>query len=163
MLFRSKTTFSLQLAVGGEVQVQEDVDLELLPFDHWPGASIMPHLLAAFVTPNHPSLSTVAVEASKFMEKWTGSPSLDAYQTQDRNRVRFQVAAVYEALRSQGIIYSEPPASFERNGQRIRLASRVLTEKMGTCIDTSLLFASVLGPTLYLVSFFLLHRRQARV
>ena len=139
-----KTIFTLQLSVGGEVQVQEDIDLELLPFDHWPGASIMPHLLAAFVTPNHPALSTVAVEASKFMEKWTGSPSLDAYQTQDRNRVRFQVAAVYEALRSQGIIYSEPPASFERNGQRVRLSNRVLTEKMGTCIDTTLLFASVL-------------------
>jgi hypothetical protein len=104
----------------------------------------MPELLSAFVTPNHPALSAVNTAAAKYLEKWTGSSSLDAYQTQDRNRVRYQVAAVYEALRAQGIVYSEAPANFVKTGQRIRLADQVLSEKMGTCIDTTLLMASCL-------------------
>ncbi|MBR5744027.1 MAG: DUF4011 domain-containing protein, partial [Muribaculaceae bacterium] len=66
------------------------------------------------------------------------------YQTQNRNRVRAQVAAIYEALRSEGIVYSIPPASFEKTGQRVRTADKVLTEKVATCLDTSLLMASCL-------------------
>ena len=140
---RVHTSFALKATAGdGDVMVDKTFDIDLLPFDHWPGIGIMPSLLAAFVVPNHPSLAPVAVEASKYLEKWTGDSSLDAYQTQDRQRARLQVAAVFEALRSQGLVYSEPPASFEQTGQRVRLADRVLAEKLGTCLDTTLLFAS---------------------
>ena len=141
---RTATTFTLTVTEGGERLLEKSFDIELQPFDHWPGLRVMPSLLAAFVTPNHPSLAQVAVDASQFLEKWSGDGALDAYQTQDRQRVRLQVAAVYEALRSQGIVYCEPPASFERTGQRIRLADRVLTEKLATCIDSTVLYASVL-------------------
>ena len=136
--------FVLTVTVDGEQVLHKAHQVMLQPYDQWAGVGVMPHLLASFVTPNHPALSAVSVEASTFLKKWTDSDSLDAYQTQDRNRVRFQVAAVYEALRSQGIVYSEPPASFERQGQRVRLADRVLQEKLGTCLDTTLLFASCL-------------------
>ncbi|MDO4672892.1 MAG: DUF4011 domain-containing protein, partial [Porphyromonadaceae bacterium] len=37
-----------------------------------------------------------------------------------------------------------PPASFEKFGQRIRTVDKVLSEKLGTCIDLSVLFASCL-------------------
>ena len=136
--------FALTATVEGEEVLRKEHTVTLQPYDQWAGVGVMPHLLASFVTPNHPALSAVSVEASAFLEKWTGSGALDAYQTQDRNRVRFQVAAVYEALRSQAIVYSEPPASFEKQGQRVRLADRVLQEKLGTCLDTTLLFASCL-------------------
>ena len=141
---RIQTKFSVSVSVADEEVLQEEYDISLLPFDQWPGNNVMPQLLASFVTPNHPLLSRVNSKASQFMEKWTGSSSLDAYQTQDRNRVRLQVAAIYEALRSESISYCEPPANFESSGQRVRLADKVLTEKLGTCLDTSLLFASCL-------------------
>ena len=141
---RIQTKFTMSVSVADEEVLQEEYDISLLPFDQWPGNNVMPQLLASFVTPNHPLLSRVNSKASQFMEKWTGSSSLDAYQTQDRNRVRLQVAAIYEALRSESISYCEPPASFESSGQRVRLADKVLTEKLGTCLDTSLLFASCL-------------------
>lgn len=141
---RIQTKFSVSVSVDDEKVLQEEYDISLLPFDQWPGNNVMPQLLASFVTPNHPLLSRVNSKASQFMEKWTGSSSLDAYQTQDRNRVRLQVAAIYEALRSESISYCEPPANFESSGQRVRLADKVLTEKLGTCLDTSLLFASCL-------------------
>lgn len=104
----------------------------------------MPELLATFVTPNHPILSRISVKASQFLEKWTGNSALDEYQTQDPNRVRAQVAAIYEALRSESLIYSTVPASFETSGQRVRLVDNVLTSKLGTCIDLTLLYASCL-------------------
>jgi DNA polymerase III delta prime subunit len=123
---------------------QQEYPLYLMAYDQWTGYSILPELLAAFVTPNHPILSRVSVNASKFLASWTGDSSLDAYQSQDPNRVRKQVAAVYEALRSEALVYCMPPASFEMYGQRVRLVDKVLTEKLGTCLDLTLLFASCL-------------------
>lgn len=138
------TQFSVVIQMAGEEILRQTYPITLLPYDQWSGSSTMPQLLSAFVTPNHPLLTRVSGKASQFLEKWTGDSSLDAYQTQDRNRARHQVAAIYEALRSESIIYSEPPASFETNGQRVRMADKVLTEKLGTCLDTTLLFASCL-------------------
>ena len=136
------TTFELKLCIAGEEQVNQQLPIRLLAYEEWAGIGIMPELLAAFVTPNHPLLSRVITNAARYLEKWTGSSAMDAYQTQDRNRVRMQVASIYEALRGEGIVYSEPMASFEQRGQRIRLADRVLTEKLGTCLDTTVLMAS---------------------
>lgn len=139
-----KTSFTLVIEDEQERLFEKEYPLILLAYDEWAGSAIMPETLAAFVVPNNPLLPRIKVNAAKFLEKWTGSSAFDEYQTQDRNRVRAQVAAIYEALRSEGIIYSAPPASFEQSGQRVRLADKVLTEKLGTCLDTSLLIASCL-------------------
>ena len=82
------TTFNLIISTGGEVLYQQAYPIQLMAYDQWPGASIMPELLASFVTPNHPLLSRVSVNASRFLEEWTGNSALDEYQTQDPNRVR---------------------------------------------------------------------------
>ena len=138
------TTFSITVEEASGLLLQQELPITLMAYDEWAGSNVMPEQIAAFVVPNNPLLSRVKVAAAQFLEKWTGSSQLDEYQTQDRNRVRAQVAAIYEALRAEGIVYSAPPASFEASGQRIRLADKVLTEKIGTCIDTSLLVASCL-------------------
>ena len=138
------THFNLTIVISDEIVHQQTFPIKLMAYDQWTGARIMPELLATFVTPNHPILSRISVKASQFLEKWTGSSALDEYQTQDPNRVRAQVAAIYEALRSESLIYSTIPASFETMGQRIRLVDNVLTSKLGTCIDLTLLYASCL-------------------
>ena len=134
----------LTLTISEDVAFEHEYPLYLMAFDQWTGSTVLPELLAAFVTPNHPLLSRVSVKASEFLNKWTGSSNLDEYQTQNPNRVRLQVAAIYEALRSESLIYCTPPASFEKYGQRIRRVDKVLTEKLGTCIDLTLLYASCL-------------------
>ena len=139
-----RTSFQLCIRCMDEVLFEKQYPITLLSFEEWAGSSVMPELLAAFVVPNNPLLPRIKVAAARFLEQWTGSSAFDEYQTQDRNRVRAQVAAIYEALRSEGIVYSAPPASFEETGQRIRMADKVLTEKIGTCVDTSLLIASCL-------------------
>ena len=139
-----KSSFHLVVKSMDDVIFAQDYPITLLSYEEWSGSNVMPEHLAAFVVPNNPLLPKIKLSAAKFLEKWTGSAAFDEYQTQDRNRVRAQVAAIYEALRSEGIIYSAPPASFEQTGQRIRLADKVLMDKMGTCLDTSLLVASCL-------------------
>lgn len=139
-----ESRFSITIKRGEELLFEQDFMIWLMAYDQWSGLSMRPELLASFITPNYPLLSQVSIDAAKFLEKWTGSSSLDEYQTNDPNRVRSQVAAVYEALRSRGLVYIDPPASFEKYGQRIRMADKVLSEKLGTCVDLSVLFASCL-------------------
>ena len=136
--------FTLAISVGDKEVLRHDFPIYLMVYDQWTGASIRPELLASFVTPNQPLLSRVAANAAKYLEKWTGSGSLNEYQSHDPNRVRKQVAAIFEALREESLVYATPPASFEKHGQRLRLADEVLTGKLGTCIDLSLLVASCL-------------------
>ena len=136
--------FTVKVCIGGEEKGLFNFPLRLLAFNEWPGIGIMPELLAAFVTPNAPQLAPIKVNAARHLERLTGQAALDEYQTQDPNRARAQVAAIYEALREESIVYSTPPASFETTGQRIRLAEELLTGKLGTCLDTTLLYASCL-------------------
>ena len=138
------THFELTVSVGLSIVSETSHELRLLAFDEWSGTQSSPEVLTAFVTPNAERLSPILVRAATLMEELTGSSSLDEYQTQDPNRARAQVASIYAALREEGIVYSAPPSSFEKTGQRIRLAPRVLDQKMGTCLDLSLLMASCL-------------------
>ena len=139
-----ETVFTITITSGEEELLKHDFPISLMAYDQWTGSGVRPELLASFVTPNHPMLSNVVVNASKYLEKWTGSSAMDEYQTQDRHRARLQVAAIFEALREESLVYVAPPASFEPMGQRVRLADRVLMEKLATCLDSTLLYASCL-------------------
>ena len=141
-----KVTGLLQfrLTQGSELLCSEDLPITALAYDEWHGSRFYPELLCAFVTPNHPQIPPLTARAGELLEKWTSDPSLDGYQTQDPNRVLSQAAAVYGALQEQNIVYSVPPASFEPAGQRVRLCDAVLQQKMGTCLDLSLLYCACL-------------------
>ncbi|MCF0236402.1 MAG: DUF4011 domain-containing protein, partial [Bacteroidaceae bacterium] len=136
--------FELTVKIGEEVVLQQSLPLRLLPFDYWLGTRIMPELLASFVTPNHPSIAKIGRRAANFLEQWTGQSSLTAYQMRDPQQVRYQVAAIYEALRAEGINYVVSPPTFEVEGQRVRLSDRVLAEKQSNCLESTLLMAACL-------------------
>ncbi len=128
----------------GQVLCTQSQELTALAFDEWHGYGFYPELLAAFITPNHPGIAPLNARAAELLGQWTGDPSLDAYQTQDPNRVLQQAAAVYAALQERNIIYAVPPASFEPAGQRVRLCDTLLQQKMGTCLDLTLLYCGCL-------------------
>lgn len=134
----------VSLTSEGVLLCEEISELTVLAFDEWPGYTLYPELLTAFVTPNHPEVIKLNAGAARFLEKWTGDPSFDAYQSRDPNRVLLQAAAVYAVLQEQNIVYSVPPASFQRYGQRVRLCDSVVQQKMGTCLDLTLLYAACL-------------------
>lgn len=127
-----------------EIIASEKYPIDILPFDQWGGVSVIPEMLSAFVTPNYPAIATIIHRASQYLEKWTGSPSLDEYQSRNPDRVKKQIAAIYEAIAELNIVYCAPPASYEQSGQRIRMCDTILLNKIGTCLDMSLLYASCL-------------------
>lgn len=120
------------------------MNITVLAFDQWPGLQYTPELLAAFVMPNHPVVTSLIQLAAKYLGKWTGNPSLAGYQFDDPNRVKNMAAAAYAAIQQNNITYAEPPSSFEAFGQRIRLADAVLDQHLGTCMDLTLLYVACL-------------------
>ena len=95
--------------------------LDVLAYNEWLPVTV-PHLLAAYVQPNHPAVAALLSDARAPLERLTGNPSLDGYQCKDRGRVAAIAQAIYEAIQRREITYSNPPASFERSGQKIRTA-----------------------------------------
>lgn len=121
-----------------------ELPIELLSYDEWSGISVLPEMIAAFVMPNHPAITDILKSAAAYLKQWTGSPSFTGYQTDNPIQVKYQMAAIFSALHKEEIIYNNPPASFEERGQRIRLPHAVLSQKMGTCLDLSVLYATCL-------------------
>lgn len=137
-------TVTVSVLKGENVIFSSKHGIELLACDEWSGLLIMPEVIAAFVTPNHPAVATVIKEASEFLKSWKGVPSFTGYQTNNPNNVKLQMAAIYAAIAQKKIVYNNPPASYEAIGQRVRLPHSVLEQKMGTCLDLSVLYASCL-------------------
>lgn len=151
-------TITFEVLYKGEIIYTNEQETEISTFDFWRSCSLaltgddkvvpvfpveLKALLSAFVTPNHPLIKETAIGSSKWLQEWTGNPSFDAYQSQDPNRVKQMVAAIYAAIQLKNIVYSEPPTSFGL-GQRIRLVDDILEYHVGTCMDLTLYFASCL-------------------
>ena len=130
------------LSKSGEILAFENIEIDLLTIDTWGGEKQPIELLASFSQPNAPSLNPILVAASEWLNsKQLGS--LSGYLERDRISVRTQVNALWEALLLQEIHYIVNPASFIKYGQRIRFAKQILDEKLGCCLDLTLLLSSL--------------------
>ncbi len=132
----------LRITTGEQVVFQKNYIIDILAYDQWNGIRVFPEMIGAFITPNHPGVFNILKKASHILEEWTGSPSFDAYQSLNPDRVKKQMAAIYEAIADLKIVYCSPPASFEQEGQRIRMCDAVFSQKLATCIDMALLYTS---------------------
>ena len=139
-----KGNILFELTKDGKTISRLTKEINILAYDECTGFGIYPELLCSFVTPNHPEIVGIISKASTLLEEWTGDPSFTGYQSCDPNVALKQAAAIYGAIEAQNIVYSEPPASFEASGQRIRLCDSILSQKLGTCMDMTLLYASAL-------------------
>ncbi len=141
---RMAGSFLLEVFSGNVSLFRQTYPVDVLAFDEWGGGQVLPEMLAAFITPNHPAIQPLIKRASVILEKWTGNSALDAYQSRNPDRVRKQMAAIYAAISEQCIVYATAPASFEACGQRVRLADDLLSQKLGNCLDMTLLYTACL-------------------
>lgn len=141
---RLSGNLKIEITAEAEPIFCQTYPIDILAYDQWGGLNVLPEMLAAFITPNHMAISPIIKRAASILGQWTGNPSLDEYQSRTPDRVRKQMAAIYTAIAEQQIIYSTVPASFEEYGQRVRLADSVMAQKLGTCLDMALLYASCL-------------------
>lgn len=137
-------TVTITVEKDGVVLADETKPVELLAYNEWGGAGYMPELLAAFSMPNDPAVDRVLRDASLILRKAGKPDGIDGYKAGSRQRVWEIASAIYTAICNLGITYSLPPASFERDGQKIRLPSQVLENRVATCLDSTMLFASAL-------------------
>ena len=117
--------------------------IEILAYNEWGGGGFKPELLAAFSMPNDPAIDRVLRNASDVLRRHGKNDQIDGYQSGSRKRVWEIVSAIYTAIANLNLAYAVPPASFEQNGQKIRLPAQILDSTVATCLDTAMLFASV--------------------
>jgi superfamily I DNA and/or RNA helicase len=100
---------------------------------------LMPLLLAKYCVTGFTSLNQIHLDAIKE----NGNKPLIGYQNQDKTSIVREVQCVYNALHNYGIAYSNPPVSTELV-QNIRMPNDVLRDRLGTCLDLSILMCSAL-------------------
>ena len=136
-------SLKLQIESKGQLLYGQDYEVTAFAPDQWTGIAVMPELLASFVTPNLDVISALQSQTAEELQKATGNSAIDGYQS-GRKRVYEICAAAYRAVHAWGIRYATPPASIGTPGQRIRFADNIWQFKLGTCLDTTILFASLL-------------------
>ncbi len=119
-------------------------EIEVLPYNHWLFLPEFMQLLAAYVQPNDPAIHPVIEAAAKRQQADSGSSSFPGYQTDDPDKVVAMLNAIHQTLADEiNIDYINPPPSFEKSGQKIRLAADTLKQRRGTCLDLSVLQAAL--------------------
>jgi very-short-patch-repair endonuclease len=135
-----------QLVVGARSEGSEVgrsiKSMEVLAYDQWAGTRALPELLAAFCQPNAPAVDRLLATASEQLQARGGV--LNGYQSKNREAVWTQVSALYGAIAALNLQYSDPPASFGRDGQKIRTPDRIVAGGVATCLDLTMLVASCL-------------------
>jgi superfamily I DNA and/or RNA helicase len=113
---------------------------------HWQSSTMSSaQTLAAFVQPNHPAVNAVIKKAAEILKSRGKEPSFSGYQALPRvEPILDMVEALWDAVKSMKINYSDPPASWDLPGQKIRNAQRITEDKVATCLDSTLFFASIL-------------------
>lgn len=134
----------VRLAKGEEEIAAADFPLELLARAEWGGAGSMAELLPAFVTPNDPAVDQLLKSTSDVLRRAGKPDAIDGYQGGSRTRVWQLVSAMWSAIAGANISYALPPASFEKEGQKVRTPRAILDGKVATCLDTALLFAALI-------------------
>lgn len=143
---REKLRFDITLKLSAEDRVVATYTQtsEALARNEWGGADYMPELIAAFVMPNDPATSRLLRDASRTLAEHGQKSDLEGYQSKSRKRVWEIVQAIWSAVSARNLTYASPPASFERQGQKIRTPSDIERDQLATCLDTALLFASAI-------------------
>jgi hypothetical protein len=105
---------------------------------------MLPRLFAAYVNEDHPQIDRLLKDALT-----TGVVgAFDGYQRKDPKQVFLQVFAIWEALHSRGIQYSNitdvPAVSSFTQAQHIRFLDESFGNAQANCVDGSVLFASIL-------------------
>ena len=141
---RMRAEVHLELRHAGSLLSESTHQISALARNEWGGADYMPELLAAFVMPNDPAIQRVLKNASRMLERAGKHGALEGYQARSRKRSWEIVSGVWAAVTQRGLTYAEPPASFGKQGQKIRFPSMIEEQGLATCLDTALLFAAAI-------------------
>lgn len=139
-----KATITIEITENHALIIKEEIPIAVHPLEYFGGFQILPELIAAFITPNHPYIYHIKRKAIEILEKQGLKTAFEGYQSNDQERVLQIMSAIYSAIQSEEIVYSALPPGYEESGQRLRLLNTIQQESFGNCIDLSLFFAACL-------------------
>lgn len=139
-----RAVISVTASAEGESLATANHAIEVLAYDQWAGTRSLPELLAAFCMPNSRVVDHLIANASTLLRQVSSDLSINGYQSKNREKVWKQVSAIYSTVVAENLHYSNPPASFGNDGQKIRTPERIIDGKVATCLDLAMLFASCL-------------------
>ena len=128
----------------GNIIAQTECELTMLPDSYWAGLQVMPSLLATMVLGTSSATAEVIKMALPHLERLTGEPVFDNYQTLDPNRSRAQLQALYQALQQLHLTALPMSNDLSHYGEHVRSPREVLDSRMGNSLELALLLASCL-------------------
>ena len=134
----------VEVLAEGVVIAASRRQVDFLAYNQWMFKPSEFDLLSAFVLPSHPVVLGIMHRAREILAERTGSGATQGYQA-GPSRVLEMLEAIFDALKDQKYEYSDPPASFEGYGQKIRTPDVVALDGVATCLDSALLFASCIS------------------
>lgn len=146
-------TFELTLLDGDDEISTSSIDTQLFPSNLWNAAEGIAKsalMLTAFVRPRDPHLDDILTKARELKGTYSSpegqkyEPNTSGYQADDAELFA-EVKAIYESVQATGIKYSNPASSLDwTHGQLIRSNDEILSAMTATCLDSTVLFASLL-------------------
>jgi len=141
---RAVASFTARRSGEESIVAERHCDIRVLARNEWGGSAGIPDILAAFVEPNDPAIATLLRLTSDHL-RMAGKPDgLEGYRAASKTRIWEQIEALWRAVGSLDIRYVNPAPSFEQVGQKIRPPSQILSEKLATCLDLTVLFAAAI-------------------
>ena len=141
---RAATRLQLTVTVAGHEPFEKHWPLDVLAFNEWPGLSVIPEIIGAFVLPNDPFVLDLVARSRDHLGRQTGDPTMSGYQAKNPRRVFDVVRAIYETLRDDDITYLGAPPSFEDEGQKVRFPERIFEHRQANCLDATCLLAAAI-------------------
>ena len=106
--------------------------VELLAYNEWGRRQdLCRNYLPRSPMPNDPAVDRILRNASEVLRRAGKEERIDGYESGSRQRVWEIASAIYTAIANLGLTYAVPPASFEMDGQKIRLPSQIFDGRVG--------------------------------
>jgi len=140
-----KAFIGIEASVKGEMVFARSYPTEVVAYNELFISPLFPQLIASYIFPNNDAIEKVRMSATPYLKDLCGEDSFNGYQSRDPKKVHAMAEAMYRSLQQElEIKYINPPASFERAGQKILFPQAILKHQAGTCLDLALLFAGCL-------------------
>lgn len=138
-----KDTLFLKAFDGEELIESTQKEVEVLSFDEWDGVNLGAESIANFVFPNNKAIDEIKSISLENYKRYNFNNDFCGYNQASKDDILKEICSVFQAIKSLDIKYSLAKASFEKEGQKIRLPREILSSKFATCLDLALLFDSV--------------------